>query len=94
MSGSISSTASGRYFTCPDCGGGLTYDILSGEMKCDACGRRRRVSDLPREKAGGTMAVTAFRCPQCGAELLSADTEATAFCSFCGSDVVLQDRAL
>ncbi len=92
MSGNGLAAASGRRFTCPDCGGGLTYDILSGEMKCDACGRRRRVSDLPREKAGGTMAVTAFRCPQCGAELLSADTEATAFCSFCGSDVVLTGK--
>ena len=85
-------TPSGRRFTCPDCGGGLTFDIASGDMKCDACGKKHPVTGLPREGTGSTMAVTAFTCPQCGAELLSADTEATAFCSFCGSDVVLTGK--
>ena len=85
-------TPSGRRFTCPDCGSGLTFDIASGDMKCDACGKRHSVGGLPREGTGSTMAVTAFTCPQCGAELLSADTEATAFCSFCGCDVVLTGK--
>jgi len=35
---------------------------------------------------------TRFLCPQCGAEIISADNTAAAFCSFCGASTVLQSR--
>ena len=80
----------GRRFSCPRCGGGLRYDIASGQMKCDHCESMIAVSALPAEtSADTTMEVTEFRCPQCGAAVYSSDTAVTSFCSFCGSDVVL-----
>lgn len=36
--------------------------------------------------------VTVFTCPQCGGEILSEDTTAATFCSFCGSAIILDSR--
>lgn len=36
--------------------------------------------------------VTVFTCPQCGGEILSEDTTAATFCSFCGSATILDSR--
>ena len=80
----------GKRFSCPQCGGGLRYDIASARMKCDHCGQLTDISLLPQEaEQTATMEVTEFRCPQCGAAVYSSDTAVTSFCSFCGSDVVL-----
>jgi len=90
------SSETGRRFGCPSCGGGLQYDIESGKMKCDRCGSLTALSEIPdgTEDAGrdGTMEVTEFHCPQCGAVVYSTDTSVTSWCSFCGSDVVLAGR--
>ena len=81
-----------RRFGCPSCGGGLVYDIASGQMKCDRCGGLTQMKSLPPDEEGGTLEVTEFHCPQCGAAVYSTDTEVTSFCSFCGSDVVLTGK--
>ena len=36
--------------------------------------------------------VTVFTCPQCGGQIVSEDTTAATFCSFCGSAVILDSR--
>ena len=92
MSEHISSAAGSR-FGCPGCGSGLRYDIPSGKMICDRCGTQTDVDSLPDSLSDqDMMEVTEFHCPQCGAMVYSADTSATAFCSFCGSDVVLTGK--
>ena len=35
---------------------------------------------------------TVFTCPQCGGEIISEDTTAATFCSFCGSATILDSR--
>ena len=40
----------------------------------------------------GEIEVNGFTCPQCGATIVSRSTEATSFCTFCGSDVVLTQK--
>ena len=90
MSETTFSQREGKRYSCPQCGGGLIYDIASGKMKCDHCGDLSPVpADEESTDASGSMEVTEFRCPQCGAAVYSSDTAATSFCSFCGSDVVL-----
>ena len=92
---SFSGSASGSRFGCPNCGGGLRYDIESRMMKCDRCSELTdlRKLDAGREDDGdGTMEVTEFHCPQCGAMVYSTDTSVTGFCSFCGSDVVFSSK--
>ena len=78
-----------RRFSCQSCGGGLRYDIASGEMKCAQCGNLTPVSDLPAEEETEEIEVTDYHCPQCGAVLYSAEAEMSSYCSFCGTDVVL-----
>ena len=89
-------SASGSRFGCPRCGGGLRYDIAERKLKCDRCGELTELSAFAdREEApadDGTMEVTEFHCPQCGAMVYSTDTSVTGFCSFCGSDVVFSSR--
>ena len=41
------SGAASRRFGCPNCGGGLAYDISSGQMKCDRCGELTSLEKLP-----------------------------------------------
>ena len=64
---SFSGSASGSRFGCPNCGGGLAYDISSGQMKCDRCGELTPLEKLPAEEETETLEVTEFHCPQCGA---------------------------
>ncbi len=83
-----------RRFGCPGCGGGLRYDIASGEMKCDRCGSLTPVGRIGEDTGpdGDSLEVTEYHCPQCGAMVYSTDTSVTSFCSFCGSDVVLTGK--
>ena len=81
-----------RRYGCPNCGGGLRYDIASRGMICDQCSSLTNLASLPEEQVEDTFSVTEFHCPQCGAAVYSTDTEVTSFCSFCGSDVVLTGK--
>lgn len=84
-----------RRFGCPSCGGQLIYDIGHRAMRCTQCCKLHAVGDLPpepEEEQSDTVEVTVYRCPQCGAEIVSGTNEATGFCSYCGSDVVLEQR--
>ena len=85
--------ASVRRVGCPSCGGQLRYDIKTRKLLCTQCGSAHPMPE-PQSANGPeeTVEVSAFRCPQCGAEIVSGSTEATSFCSYCGSDVVLQQR--
>ena len=37
---------------------------------------------------------TVFTCPQCGGEILSTDTSAAEFCTFCGASTILHSRLI
>lgn len=45
-----------------------------------------------RGKRAPEYEVTVFTCPQCGGQIVSEDTTAATFCSFCGSAVILDSR--
>lgn len=87
------SSSSGKRFSCPNCGGGLKYDIRAKSMVCSQCGSQAALAHLDDgPDSGETMEVMEYHCPQCGAMVYSSDTSATGFCSFCGSDVILSGR--
>jgi len=81
-----------RRYDCPACGGGLLYDIKSGQMRCEHCDTFTNMADLPADDAQKALEVTEFTCPQCGAAIYSGEGDVTSCCSFCGSDVVLTAR--
>lgn len=79
---------------CPNCGSELKYDIIMGEMNCSHCDSFFDPYEV--SKAGAEerteYEVTIFTCPQCGGEIVSQDTTAAAFCSFCGASTILTSR--
>ena len=91
----------GINFRCPRCAGALKYDICDtreGQLRCEQCSQLFPVSELkdPTVSKKGArsedMETVEYHCPSCGASLHTTSSGVTTFCSFCGSDVVLQER--
>ena len=82
-------------YQCPNCGGGLRFDIPSQKMKCDFCqtiAESSAFQSFHGAEEDTEFEVTKFLCPQCGAEIISQDNTAAAFCSFCGASTLLTSR--
>ncbi len=82
-------------YPCPSCGGGLRFDIPSQKLKCDFCQTAADPSAFQTLKGAEEekdFEVTKFICSQCGAEIISQDQTAAAFCSFCGASTLLKSR--
>lgn len=82
-------------YECPNCGGNLKFNIESQLLKCDYCQTTQNPYDITKEKdaeESNAFDVTIFTCPQCGGEIMSTDTSAAEFCSFCGASTILDSR--
>lgn len=82
-------------YQCPNCGGGLRFDIPSQQLACDFCQTKlapTHFDDLEGAQEVSEFEVTKFHCNQCGAEIVSPDNTAATFCSFCGSSTLLESR--
>ncbi|MGN0375192.1 MAG: hypothetical protein ACI4EN_06785 [Butyrivibrio sp.] len=82
-------------YQCPDCGGGLRYDIPSQQLKCDYCSRLVDPYSLDDDIGGAKDSfydVTVFTCPHCGGEIIGPENSAAEFCSYCGASTVLSSR--
>lgn len=83
-------------YACPNCGGGLKFDIASQKLKCDYCATFTDPYDISREKDADVRTdeygVSLFTCPQCGGEVITTDESITGFCTFCGASTMLDMR--
>ncbi|MCI8572056.1 MAG: hypothetical protein HFI43_11725 [Lachnospiraceae bacterium] len=82
-------------YECPNCGGNLKFDIPSQQLKCAYCLTTYDPYDITKTQDADESSdfdVTIFTCPQCGGEILSTDTSAAEFCSFCGASTILDSR--
>lgn len=82
-------------YECQNCGGNLKFDIDSQQLKCDYCLSTYDPYQVTKENdalENEMFDVTVFTCPQCGGEILSTDTSAAEFCSFCGASTILSSR--
>ncbi len=86
---------------CPNCGGELKFSPQDKVVKCEYCSSEFDPKELKkqakeakkREKiVGATTKATVYQCSQCGAELLTFDETAITFCSYCGSQAMLEGR--
>ena len=80
-------------FRCPHCGGYISFDPSSQQVKCSYCESLLTVEEID----AGLDSIGYYRaneqvCPQCGAAVLSTDNTVATFCSYCGSSVVLSSR--
>ena len=85
-------------FTCPRCGGRMTYAPDGHSLVCEYCERTQRLSMAPSAKdedffiamANGSgqrapVSMQTFQCQGCGAKFLLAPQELSARCAYCGS---------
>ena len=82
-------------YECPNCASNLRFNIDRQCMFCEACGTTMSPYDVAKESDAEVredFEVTIFTCPQCGAQIVSEDNEAAAFCSFCGGSTILDAR--
>ena len=82
-------------YKCKNCGGDLVLNIANQQLKCPFCDSVFPVSDY--EDAGEiakkeTYEATIYTCSQCGAEIMTTDSTAVTFCSYCGTEANLQGR--
>ena len=91
---------------CPNCTAGLEFDAKAQSVTCDYCGstfdpkelkisakkaseRKEKITD---EK--GTYEGRSYACSQCGATLLTFDETAITFCSYCGSQAMIEEKLI
>lgn len=85
---------------CPNCGGEMNFSPKDKVVKCQYCSSEFDPKTLNAEakvakkfdKVGETIKASSFRCSQCGAELLTFDETAITFCSYCGSQAMLEGK--
>ena len=90
----------GIHFRCDSCGGALIYDIQKNQrmLRCKSCDKTKAIRSIPdptleeAKAEQGLMETLEYRCPSCGATLHTTQTNATSYCNYCGSDVVLTER--
>ena len=89
---------------CPNCGAPLKFDPSSGKLFCAHC---KSLVDFERSKdvqersfdemhdftSWNDSDVAAYRCANCGASSVLSRTTLATTCPFCGSPVVLDEKA-
>ena len=73
----------------------MTFDIKSQQLKCGRCDRTESIAEADRREArtaGSSFSVDLLTCPTCGAEIRAMNTAQAAFCSYCGSSVMLEQQ--
>lgn len=78
---------------CPSCGGMLYFDIKNQRLKCRNCDTVLEVDDYQGDNAADEYLLEDARlytCKNCGARLVSASEEAVTYCSYCGSEMILE----
>ncbi len=80
---------------CPSCNGTLYFDIKKQKLKCRSCGNLYEVDDYDMNIDAEEDIIEGARmytCKNCGAQLISADAEAVTYCSYCGSQAILESE--
>ena len=82
-------------FGCPNCGNNIKYDIASQKMKCPSCDSMYEPEEITRDTdivQGEFFETKSYTCPQCGGNIISEDSEAAVFCSYCGASGILTEK--
>ena len=85
---------------CPNCSAELKFSAKDKQVKCEYCGslfkpedlKEKKVSKSKKQKAIDAPEGHSYQCNECGAKLLTFDDTAVTFCSYCGSQAILEDK--
>ena len=85
-------------FKCPNCGADLKFSAKAKSVTCPYCDSLFNPKELKIKVKKATEQSTfegkSFLCTQCGAELLTFDETAITFCSYCGSQSMIESRMI
>jgi len=94
-------------YKCPNCGGGLSFDIQRRDWRCAFCGGGFMLGDLERDEPGSQAGqepdiappaetygedAAAFSCPSCGGRIITDRNTAATFCVYCHNPTVIASR--
>ena len=81
---------------CPNCGGGMVYDVGQHKLVCAYCSTVCSVQEYRQNNAAeyvnDNYSVSTFRCKNCGAELTAPEEQTVAYCSYCGGEAMLTEK--
>lgn len=85
-------------YKCPSCGGNMLYDAEKGQLRCEQCSREMPVSDYQEidakeeDNAYTEDGKRQYRCPSCGAALVTDTYTAATSCAYCGSPNIIEEQ--
>ncbi len=83
---------------CPNCKGELDYNVKDSKITCPYC---RSIFDpkelkvnvkTAKERNNPVLKGKSYSCSQCGATLMTFDETAITFCSYCGSQAMIEEK--
>lgn len=78
---------------CPNCSGTLYFNIKDQLLKCKHCSKTFDVDAYKADASAEELIfddAKLYTCRQCGAELISTDNQAVTYCSYCGSQQIVE----
>lgn len=85
-------------YKCPSCGGNMLFDARMGMLKCEQCDNEMPVeayqeTDAKEEaNAYDNEGKRQYRCPSCGATLVTDIYTAATTCAYCGSPNIIEEQ--
>lgn len=81
---------------CPNCTGELNFDPKATKVKCEYCGSifdpKELKTTVKTTKEVETIEGKSYTCSQCGAAVMTFDDTAVTFCSYCGSQAMVEQN--
>ena len=81
---------------CPNCTGELKLDPKATKVKCEYCGSifdpKELKTTVKTTKEVETIEGKSYTCSQCGAAVMTFDDTAVTFCSYCGSQAMIEQN--
>ena len=83
---------------CPNCGAELKFDASEQVIECEYCKSKFNPDKLnarvSHAEESNTYEGKSYTCSQCGATLMTFDETAITFCSYCGSQAMIESKMI
>lgn len=87
-----------RIYKCPNCGGNMLFDPEKKLLVCESCGSTKNPNEVnesevkEEDNKSEENGVVHYKCPSCGAELVTDQYTSATICAYCGSPNIIEDR--